>query len=358
MNSNVAHLFQPLSLRGITLPNRIALSPMCQYSAEDGFAKDWHVVHYGSRAVGGAGLIIVEATAVQPRGRISPYDLGLWDDDHIEPLRRIVELIQKYGAVPGIQIGHAGRKASARRPWDGRGWVPPEQGGWNVVGPSALPFSPGAPMPEALDKAGLDGVEQAFVGAANRALQAGFEVVEVHAAHGYLLHQFLSPVSNRREDEYGGSLENRMRFPLRIARSVREAWPDSLPVFVRVSATDWVQGGWSPDDTVVFSRRLRELGIDLIDVSSGGSVPDAVIPTGPDYQVPFAAQIRTEAGVATGAVGLITEVQQAETILATGKADLVLLGRKLLRDPYWPLHAARQLGADVPWPPQYLRGKR
>ncbi|GLS05528.1 oxidoreductase [Chitiniphilus shinanonensis] len=349
------HLFEPLTLRGLTLPNRIAVSPMCEYSAEDGFANDWHLVHLGSRAVGGAGLVLFEATAVSPEGRISPQDLGLWRDEQIEPLARIVRFIDDQGSVAGIQLAHAGRKASTWAPGAGDGAVPPDQGGWDVVAPSPLPFAGHYPHPHELDRDGIAAVIDDFAAAARRALRAGFRVVEVHAAHGYLLHQFLSPLSNQRGDEYGGSFENRTRLVREVVAAVREVWPEQLPLLVRLSATDWVDGGWSAQDTVKLSQTLKALGADLIDVSSGGMVPDARIPVGPGYQTPFAARVRQESGVAVGAVGLITAPAQADHIIRTGQADLVLLARELLRDPYWPLHAAEALRQSTPWPRQYLR---
>lgn len=354
-----SQLFSPLSLRSVTLRNRIAVSPMCQYSAVDGAATDWHLVHLGSRAAGGAGLVVFEATAVEARGRISPADLGLWDDRHIEPLRRIVAFVEAQGAAAGIQLAHAGRKASTAAPWDGGGPVAVEGGGWPVVGVSPIPFADGYPTPEPLDAGGLRELIAAFVAAARRALAAGFRVVEIHAAHGYLLHSFLSPLSNHRDDGYGGDLDGRSCLLLEVVDAVRAIWPADLPVLVRLSATDWVDGGWDLDQSVVLARWLRDLGVDLIDCSSGGNVPDAKIPVGPGYQVPLADTIRREAGIATGAVGLITEPPQAEAILRDGRADLVLLGRQLLREPTWPQRAARELGeadADV-WPRQYLRAK-
>jgi 2,4-dienoyl-CoA reductase-like NADH-dependent reductase (Old Yellow Enzyme family) len=351
-------LFQPLTLRQLTLPNRIVVSPMCQYSAaEDGLATDWHLVHLGSRAVGGAGLVIFEATAVLPEGRISPHDLGIWSDAHIEPLRRITAFVESQGALAGIQLAHAGRKASTWQPWLGKhGSVPAREGGWLPVGPSPLAFDPQRAVPAELDEAGIAEVVRAFVEGAERARAAGFKVAEVHAAHGYLLHQFLSPLSNRREDDYGGSFENRIRLLLEVSEAVRQVWPAQLPLLVRLSATDWVEDGWNPDETVELASRLKALGVDLIDVSSGGTSANAEIPIGPGYQTRFAERIRREAGIATGAVGLITEAVQAEHVLRTGQADLILLARELLRDPYWPLHAAGYLGdASVPWPAQYVR---
>lgn len=353
----MSQLFQPFALRQLTLPNRIAVSPMCQYSARDGLANDWHLVHLGSRAVGGAGLVIVEATAVQPEGRISPQDLGLWHAGQIEPLRRITRFIESQGAFAGIQLAHAGRKASTWRPWAGRaGTVPVDEGGWMPVGPSPIAFDPRHTVPQVLDEAGIRGVIEAFVRAAEYALVAGFKVAEVHAAHGYLLHQFLSPLSNQRQDDYGGSFDNRSRLLLDVVAAVRKVWPDEWPLFVRLSATDWVADGWDEGDTVALARRLKALGVDLIDVSSGGTSAQAEIPVGPGYQTRFAERVRREAAIATGAVGMITEAAQAEHILRTGQADLILLARELLRDPHWPLHAADFLGdRSVPWPAQYAR---
>ena len=350
-------LFQPLTLRGLTLPNRIAVSPMCQYSAEEGLANDWHLVHLGSRAVGGAGLVIIEATAVAANGRISPQDLGIWNDEQIEPLRRITRFIEAQGSVASIQLAHAGRKASSWQPWLGkRGSVPVAAGGWIPVGPSPIAFGPEYAVPLALDEAAIAEVVDSFVQAAQRSLAAGFKIAEVHAAHGYLLHQFLSPLSNQRQDAYGGSFDNRIRLLLDVTAAVRAVWPDELPLFVRLSATDWVEDGWNPEETVELARRLKALGVDLIDVSSGGTAANADIPVGPGYQTHFAEQVRRQAGIATGTVGMITEAVQAEHILRTGQADLILLARELLRDPYWPLHAAEDLrDGSVPWPAQYVR---
>lgn len=350
-----AGLFDPLTLRGVTLPNRIAVSPMCEYSSTDGFANDWHLVHLGSRAVGGAGLVFTEATAVLPEGRISPQDLGLWREAHAEGLARLARFIAAQGAVPGIQLAHAGRKASTRRPWEGSGRLSDAEGGWEVVAPSAIPFSDDYPMPRALDQPAIDRVVAAFAQAAEWAAGSGFEVVEIHAAHGYLLQEFLSPLSNRRTDGYGGSRDARMRLAVEVTRAVRQVWPERLPLFVRISSTEWAPGGWDLDDSIAFARVLREEGVDLVDCSSGGNVAGVRIPVGPGYQTRFAAEIRREAGVATGAVGLITEPAQADHIIRTGQADVVLLARELLRDPYWPLRAARQLGQPAPWPAQYLR---
>ena len=350
-------LFQPLRLREVTLRNRVAVSPMCQYSASDGVPNEWHLVHLGSRAVGGAGLVIAEASAVSPEGRITPYDTGLWSDAQAEAWAPVARFVAQHGAVPGIQLAHAGRKASTDAPW--RGGRPLAEGarGWRPVGPSPLPFAEGYPVPRELTADEIEAVVGAFRDAARRADEAGFQVVEIHMAHGYLLHQFLSPLTNRRTDEYGGPLENRMRLPLDVARAVREAFPVEHPVLARISATDWVEGGWDLEPSIVLARELRERGVDLVDCSSGGAVADAKVPLGPGYQVPFAAAIRERAGVPTGAVGLITEPAQAEAIVAGGKADLVLLAREMLRDPHWPLHAAQVLGAEASWPVQYLRAR-
>ncbi len=350
------HLFSPLPLRSVTLRNRIAVSPMCQYSAVDGHATDWHLVHLGSRAVGGAGLVVFEATAVEARGRISPADLGLWDDRQIEPLARIVRFIEAHGAVPALQLAHAGRKASVRAPWDGGGPIPLAEGGWTPVGPSPLPFADGHPVPHALDRDGIRGIVAAFAAAARRAVGAGFRVLEVHCAHGYLLHEFLSPLANQRDDLYGGSFENRTRLAREVLQAVRTAWPERLPLIVRISATDWVPGGWDVDQSVELSRALEPL-VDLVDVSSGGLAWNAQVPMGPGYQTAFAERIRKEAGVATGAVGMIVSPEQADHVIRTGQADLVLLAREMLRDPHFPLRAARALGHEGPWPKQYLRAR-
>ena len=353
----MAILFTPLAQRGVTLRNRIVVSPMCQYSCVDGVPNEWHLVHLGSRAVGGAGAVIVEATAVTPEGRISPADCGLWNDAQGEAFRPITAFLRAHGAVPGVQLAHAGRKASTSAPWHGGNPAAPGSGGWRSVAPSALPFADGYPAPHELKPAEIEGVVDAFTSAATRALRAGFELLELHMAHGYLIHEFLSPLSNRRSDGYGGDLQGRLRLALEVARAVRAAWPAERPLWVRISATDWVDGGWDLAASVELARRLAALGVDLVDCSSGGLVPHARVPVAPGYQVPFAESIRREAGIATAAVGLITEAQQAEEILASGRADVVVLARALLRDPYWPLHAARTLGVEVPWPNQYLRGK-
>jgi 2,4-dienoyl-CoA reductase-like NADH-dependent reductase (Old Yellow Enzyme family) len=349
------HLFAPLRLRSLELAHRILVSPMCQYASEDGLATDWHLVHLGSRAVGGAALVFTEATAVAAEGRISPQDLGIYDDRHVEGLAQIVRFVKGQGSAAGIQLAHAGRKASTARPWEGGRAIAPADGGWEPVGPTGAPFADGYPVPRALTVAELAAVVSSFRTAAARARAAGFDVAEVHAAHGYLIHELLSPLINTRTDEYGGSYDNRVRLCLEVVAAVRSVWPEHLPVFVRISATDWKDDGWDLEQSVELARRLRNHGVDLVDCSSGGAVPDAKIPVGPGYQVPFAARIRREAGIATGAVGLITSVAQADSIVRGGEADCVLLARELLRDPYWPLHAARELGAVLPWPPQYLR---
>jgi 2,4-dienoyl-CoA reductase-like NADH-dependent reductase (Old Yellow Enzyme family) len=352
----MSHLFAPLTLRSVTLPNRIGVSPMCQYSSENGFANDWHLVHLGSRASGGAGLIMTEAAAVTPQGRISPRDLGIWSDDHIEYLARIVHFIRQRGSIAGIQLAHAGRKASTPPPWKNRSVTLAEaEGGWPIVAPSAIPFDAGCIVPAALTEDEIKDIAAAFVAAVHRSLQAGFRIAEIHAAHGYLLHQFLSPLSNQRTDQYGGSFENRTRLLRDIVAAVRKVWPDNLPLLVRISATDWVDGGWDPEQSIELVRQLLPLGIDLVDCSSGGSDPRVRIPLGPGYQTRFAEQIRRETGGRTAAVGLITAPAQADHIIRSGQADLVLLARELLRDPYWPLRAARELGHLTPWPAQYVR---
>lgn len=350
-------LFTPLTLRGVRFRNRVFLSPMCQYQGHLGLAGDWHLVHLGARAAGGVGLVLTEATAVLPDGMISPWDLGLWNEDQEDRFTRITAFLKSHGAVPGIQLGHAGRKASTDLPWRGGRPLPPGEGGWCVVGASPVPFGPEYSEPEELSEPGLHRIRDAFAEAAARAARAGFEVMELHMAHGYLLHSFLSPLSNWREDAYGGSLENRMRFPLEVAEAVRREWPQDFPLFVRVSATDWVDGGWDLPQTVALARRLKDKGVDLIDCSSGGLVPEAKIPVGPGFQVPFAHEIRHQCSMATGAVGMITEPAQAEAILIEGHADAVLIGRELLRQPFWPLAAARALGVEGPWPLSYLRAR-
>ena len=350
-------LFSPLNLKSIAFRNRIFVSPMCQYSSQDGLPTDWHLVHLGSRAVGGAGLVMVEATSVSPEGRISLGDSGIWSDAHAKAFMPITRFVKEQGAIPGIQLAHAGRKGSCSPPWLGGGPLGMNERGWQLLAPSAVSFDVGHPVPRAMSLDEMDQVENQFRAATRRALVAGFQVVELHMAHGYLLHEFLSPLVNRREDSYGGSLENRLRFPLRVARVVREEWPDELPLFVRISATDWITGGWDIDQSVLLAQQLKEIGVDLIDCSSGFAVPNEPVPFGPGFQVPFAAKIRAEVGIASGAVGFITEPVQAEQIVATGQADVVLLARRMLLDPYWPLHAAEVLHADGHWPNQYLRAK-
>ena len=349
------HLFEPITFRSLTLSHRIIVSPMCQYSSVDGFADDWHLVHLGQFAVGGAALVFTEATAVTPEGRISPQDLGIWKDEHVEMLARIVRFIHGQKTLAGMQLAHAGRKGSTARPWEGGGVIPRDRGGWEPVGPTAEPFAPNYPVPCPLTVPEIAGIVGAFRAAARRALAAGFDLVEIHAAHGYLIHEFLSPLINTRTDEYGGSFDHRARLCLEVVDAVRGVWPERLPLFVRISCTDWKEGGWDLDQAVELARRMREHGVDLVDCSSGGAVHDQQIAIGPGYQVPFAERIRRDAGVATGAVGLITEAQQADTIVRNGQADVILLARELLRDPYWPLHAADTLEQTVPWPPQYLR---
>lgn len=353
------NLFDPLTQRSLTLRNRLLVSPMCEYSAVDGVPDDWHMVHLGSRAVGGAGAVFAEATAVSAQGRISPQDTGLWNQAQVDAWRPITRFIKAHGAIAGVQLAHAGRKASTLRPWDGHGPVPAGQGDWIVVAPSALPFDTGWNMPQALDEAGIQAVVADFRDAARRALEAGFELVELHAAHGYLLHQFLSPLSNRREDRYGGSFDHRIRLTREVVAAVREVWPDQLPLWLRLSATDWAPedgpSGWDIEQSVQLARELKPLGVDLIDVSSGGLLPHAKIPLGPGYQVPFAARIRREAGIATGAVGLITEPEQAAAIVANDEADVVLIARESLRDPYFPRRAASVLGAKIEAPAPYQR---
>ncbi len=352
-----ASLFDPLTLRSVTLRNRIVVAPMSQYSSDDGFATPWHLVHLGSRAVGGAGAVITEATAVAVDGRISPYDLGIWKDEHIPGLAGIVEFLEQHGAVPGIQLAHSGRKGSTKRPWQGSGAVDLDDGGWTPVGPTPEAFSSTYPIPEALSDTGVMRIVEAFRAAAVRARRAGFRLAEIHAAHGYVLHQFLSPLVNARTDRWGGPFENRVRLALEVTRAVRAVWPQELPLWLRVSATDWAEGGWDLEQTIQLAKLVRGEGVDLVDCSSGGAVAHQQITTGPGYQVTFAGSIRREAGVRTGAVGLITEPAQAQAVLQNGDADVVLLARESLRDPYWPLHAAQALGAPAPWPSQYLRAK-
>lgn len=350
-------LFSPIQLSGVTFPNRVFVSPMCEYSSEDGFSNDWHLVHLGSRAVGGAGLVMTEAAAVLPEGRITPQDLGFWKDDHIAGLRRIVEFVHQQGARAGVQLAHAGRKASMARPWAAeQRALTPKEGGWeNVMAPSAVRFADNYAQPIPLDVAGIQAVTQAFVRSTERALEAGFDLVEIHAAHGYLLHEFLSPLSNQRNDQYGGSFENRIRLLIEVVDAVRSALPSELPLLVRISASDWAEGGWDIDQSVALAKVLKRHQVDLVDVSSGGMTPRQVMPIGPGYQTPFAERIRREAEIPTGAVGMITAAEQAEHILRTGQADLVLLAREFLREPYWALKAAEELGDAISWPAQYLR---
>ena len=352
----IADLFTSMTLGALKLTNRIVVSPMCQYSSEDGYATDWHLVHLGTRAVGGAGLILVEATAVVPEGRITPGDLGIWKDDHISKLRQIVDFVHSQGSAIGIQLAHAGRKASMAVPWEAERVIPPSEGGWiDIAAPSAVPFSANYPQPKALDFSGIQTVRNAFVSAAKRAIMAGFDVIELHAAHGYLLHEFLSPLSNLRTDAYGGSFENRIRLLLEIVEDVRTVWTSESPLFVRISASDWTRGGWTIDESVELAKLLKTRGVDLIDVSSGGNIPAAQIPVGPGYQTPFAEQIRREAAIPTGAVGMITGASQADQMIRNGQADLILIAREFLRDPYWPINALQELQKEISWPAQYLR---
>ncbi len=359
MTDSASHLFAPLKLRSLTLPHRVAVSPMCEYTSTDGFANDWHLVHLGSRAIGGAALVMTEANAVSPEGRITLGDLGIWKDEHIPELQRITSFLHQHGAYAGTQLAHAGRKASMAVPWEPTRTIAQSEGGWQPVAPSAIRFDETYPLPTALDRAGMDKIVADFVAAAHRALAAGFDLIELHAAHGYLFHEFLSPLSNHRTDEYGGSLENRARFPLEVVRALRSAWPQHLPLFVRISATDWAPeslgASWDLAQSVEFGKLLKNEGVDLIDVSTGGNHPAQQIPTGPGYQVIHSEAIRRKAGMATAAVGLITEPAQADQIIRTGQADLVLLAREFLREPYWPLHAADELHQEISWPVQYAR---
>lgn len=354
----MSHLFSPLTIRGISLKNRIVVSPMCQYSSEDGFANDWHLVHLGSRAVGGAALIITEATAVSPEGRISPFDLGIWKDEHIAYLKKITHFLEAHGAVPGMQLAHAGRKASKSQPWTHDRLIPPSEGGWKTVAPSPIAFDKEYDTPLELDKAGIEKVVADFKAAAVRALKAGFKVIEIHGAHGYLINEFLSPLSNKRTDEYGGPFENRIRLLLEVVAAIRSVWPEEYPLFVRISSTDWTPDGWQVADSVALAKVLKDKGVDLMDCSSGGVVSHVKIPAAPNYQVPFSDAVRNQAGILTGAVGIIVAADQAENILANGQADLIVMARELLRDPYFPLHAAHELNEDIPWPLQYERAKR
>lgn len=354
----MSKLFSPLKIRNIQLKNRAVVSPMCQYSSIDGAPTDWHLVHLGARAVGGAGLIFTEATAVSPEGRISPDDAGIWNDVQLSAYKRITSFIKSQKSVPGIQLAHAGRKASTFAPWKGNGKVEIENGGWQTLAPSSIPFTNNFPDPKEMDENDIKLVIDQFVQAAKRSIDAGFEVIELHMAHGYLVHEFLSPLSNQRNDKYGGSLENRCRFAIEITKAVRKVLPESMPLFARISSTDWTEGGWDINQSVQLSKWLKEIGVDLIDCSSGGNVAKANIPVAPGYQIPFSQKIKQEAKILTGGVGLITTAEQAEQIIATGQADLVLLAREMLRDPYWTMHAAKKLNIDVAdWPSQYLRAK-
>lgn len=354
----MAKLFSPLTIKSVTLKNRIVVSPMCEYSSVDGFANEWHLVHLGSRAVGGAGLIITEATAVSPEGRISPDDLGIWKNAHLDKLRQIVSFVHAHGSIAGIQLAHAGRKASFAAPWKGGKQLDKNNGGWQTVSASAIPFYEGDEAPTALTAEGIKKVVDDFKAATQRALSAGFKLIEIHAAHGYLIHQFLSPLSNQRTDEYGGSFENRIRLILEVTEAIQSVWPKDLPLFVRISATDWAAGGWHEDEASKLTGILKGKGVDLIDCSSGGLTTAQKITIGPGYQVPFAEKIKKENAILTGAVGMITEAQQAESILEKEQADLIIIARELLRNPYFPLHAAQQLGADIEWPVQYQRAKK
>jgi len=354
----MAHLFSPLKIKNIELKNRIAVSPMCEYSSEDGFANDWHLVHLGSKAVGGAGLIITEATAVSAEGRISFADLGIYHDEHIPKLKQITDFIHSHGTIAGVQLAHAGRKASHAEPWNGGKQIPSDQKkGWKALAPSAIPFSENEEAPLELDKAGIEKIKADFKAAAQRAIAAGFKVIELHGAHGYLLHEFLSPLSNKRKDEYGGSFENRIRLMLEVVAAVQEVWPSENPLFVRISATEWTEGGWTADDSVALAKTLKDKGVDLLDCSSGGNVANAKIPLKQGYQVEFAEKVKKESGILTGAVGLITTAFQANEIIQEGEADVVFLAREMLRDPHFPLRAAHELGHDVNWPVQYERAK-
>lgn len=354
----MSHLFEPLRIRDVELQNRILVSPMCQYSCKEGFANDWHFVHLGTRAVGRAAAVLTEASAVTPDGRISPDDLGIWSDAHIEPLQRIFSFISDHGSVPGMQLAHAGRKASTDAPWKGGKPLSSEQGGWKpILAPSPLPFADGYQTPHEMNKSEIADVVAAFAAAARRAEAAGAKIIELHGAHGYLLHGFVSPLSNHRNDEYGGSFENRIRFVCEITDAVRKVWPERYPLFVRISATDWTEGGWTVEDSVSLARVLKSHGVDLFDCSSGGNVARVRIPVGAGYQVEFAERVRRQAGVLTGAVGMITDPAQADQIVRSGQADVVFLARQFLREPYWPLLAARALGHDIAWPPQYDRAK-
>jgi len=353
----MSKLFESLSIKSVTFKNRMVVSPMCQYSSIDGFANDWHLVHLGSRAVGGAALVIQEATAVSPEGRITPDDLGIWKDEHIANLKNISSFVHEQGSLFGIQLAHAGRKASHSSPWKGAKLLAANEGGWQNIAPSAIPFAEGTLAPHELTPGEINQIVEDFKLATRRAKEVGYDVVEIHAAHGYLIHEFLSPLSNQRTDNYGGNFDNRIRLLLQIIDSVKKVWPENKPLFVRISASDWADGGWSIDESVMLAKVLKEKGVDVIDCSSGGAVRHQKIPLVPGYQVPFAERIKKEAGILTAAVGLIDNAEQAEEILTSGKADLILMAREFLRDPYFPLHAAKQLGENIPWPKQYERAK-
>ncbi len=354
----MSNLFSSIKIKQVELKNRIVVSPMCQYSSINGFPTDWHLVHLGSRAVGGASLVFTEATAVSPEGRISPDDAGIWNDEQANAYKRITSFIKLQKSIPGIQLAHAGRKASTFSPWKGNGKVNIESGGWQTLAPSALPFADNFPDPKEMSENDIKLIFDQFVQAAKRSMDAGFEIIELHMAHGYLVHEFLSPISNHRKDMYGGSLENRCRFAIDVAKSVREVIPDSMPLFVRISSTDWIEGGWDIDQSVQLAKWLKGVGVDLIDCSSGGNIAKVKIPVASGYQIPFAQRIKEEANILTGGVGLITSAEQAEQIIVTGQADLVFLAREMLRDPYWALHAAKKLNIDLEdFPEQYLRAK-
>ena len=353
----MSKLFTPLKIKSVEFPNRLTVSPMCMYSSEDGFSNNWHLVHLGSRAVGGAGLIFTEATAVSPEARITPDDLGIWKDEHVEGLKNIVDFCSSNGAVIGIQLAHAGRKASTSSPWKGANYLTEDKGGWKTVAPSGVPFNANDNFPQQLDEEGIEKVKHDFQQAAKRAVAAGFKVAEIHSAHGYLLHQFLSPLSNKRTDKYGGTFDNRTRLLLEVTEAVQEEWPENLPLFVRISATDWAEGGWNEEESVALAKILKDRGVDLIDCSSGGLVPDAKIPVAKGFQVQFSEKIKKEAGISTGAVGLIETAEEAEEILSKSQADLIFIGREFLRNPYFPLNAAKTLDSEITWAPQYRRAK-
>jgi len=354
---NMSKLFSPLKIRGVEFKNRIFVSPMCQYSSDNGKPTDWHLVHLGSRAIGGVACVIMEATAVSPEGRISPGDLGMWDDSLVPFFKRITDFIKSQNAVPGIQLAHAGRKGSTYIPWEGEDALKKEDGAWQTIAPSPIPFDKGYPTPIEMTVNDIKVLREKFVKSAQRSVEAGFQTIELHMAHGYLVHQFLSPLTNKRADNYGGSLENRTRFAIEIAREVRNNIPRDIPLFVRLSCTDWVENGWNVEDTIYLSKALKSVGVDLIDCSSGGAVPDAKIPAGVGYQIPFAERIKREVQILTGGVGIIVSPEQAETIIRTNQADIVLIGREMLRNPYWALHAAKNLHEDIDWPKQYVRAK-